>query len=321
MKTTRLAPIAALGGLCAAAFAAGGGCQGPESFHMVGTVPTAGVQFGQGGVAGGSASGGAAAGGRSGSGGRFGGFGGLLGMGTGGSGSGGTAGGASASAGGAGGRPQAAGGAPSAGGSSGVAGAPASGGAGGAVAGGGAGGAAGGAGGATVGAGGAAGGAGGSCATCGVSVTIECRNDMPGDSTAMHAEIWLVNASSQPLPLGQLRLRYYYVNEGGPIMLEIFDKAFKNPDGTGYRSVQATFTPTNGKLTTPPMDYTDIAITTAATLDDTVPFYFKMSLHDANHSKLDLTNDYSNGPAAISTCPHIVAYVGDAVVAGIPPGP
>ena len=315
MKTTRLAPIAALGGLCAAAFAAGGACQGPESFHMVGTVPTAGVQFGQGGVAGGSASGGAAAGGRSGSGGRFGGFGGLLGMGTGGSGSGGTAGGAGAGApGGAGGRPQDAGGAPSAGGSSGVAGAPASGGAGGAVAGGGAGGAAG-------GAGGAVGGAGGSCVTCGVSVTIECRNDMPGDSTAMHAEIWLVNASAQPLPLGQLRLRYYYVNEGGPIMLEIFDKAFKNPDGTGYRSVQATFTPTNGKLTTPPMDYTDIAITTAATLDETVPFYFKMSLHDANHSKLDLTNDYSNGPAAISTCPHIVAYVGDAVVAGIPPGP
>jgi len=154
-----------------------------------------------------------------------------------------------------------------------------------------------------------------------VSLTIECRNGMPAAATAMHAEIWLINASVQPLPLGQLRLRYYYVNEGGTIGLEIFDKAFKNPDGTGYRNVQATFAPTNGKLAAPPMDYTDIAIMTTATLDDTVPFYFKMSLHDQNHSKLDLTNDYSNGPAVISACPHIVAYLGDTLVAGVPPGP
>jgi len=169
--------------------------------------------------------------------------------------------------------------------------------------------------------GGAAGGAGGSCATCGVALAIECRNDMPGDSTAMHAEIWVFNTSAQSVPLGQVRLRYYYVNEGGTIGLEIFDKAFKNPDGTGYRSVQAAFTATDGKLTAPPTDYTDIGIMTAATLDNTVPFYFKMSLHDGNHSRLDLTNDYSNGPTAISTCPHIVAYLGDTVVAGIPPGP
>jgi len=172
-----------------------------------------------------------------------------------------------------------------------------------------------------MGGGGAAGGAAGSCATCGISLTIECRNDMPGDSTAMHAEVWLVDTSPQPIALGQLHLRYYYVNEGGPIVLEIFDKAFKNPDGTGYRGVQATFTATNGRLAAPPMDYSDIAIMTAATLDNTVPFYFKMSLHDANHSRLDLTNDYSNGPSAISTCPHIVAYLGDALVAGIPPAP
>ena len=66
--------------------------------------------------------------------------------------------------------------------------------------------------------------------------------------------------------------------------------------------------------------FNDIGIMTAATLDSTVPFYFKMSLHDGNHSRLDLTNDYSNGPVAISACPHIVAYLGDTLVAGIPPG-
>jgi len=172
-----------------------------------------------------------------------------------------------------------------------------------------------------MGGGGVSGGGMGGGGVAGVSLTIECRNDMPADSTAMHAEIWVVNTSPQAIPLGQLHLRYYYVNEGGPIGLEIFDKAFKNPDGTGYRTVQAVFTPTNGRLTVPPMDYTDLAITTAATLDNTVPFYFKMSLHDGNHTKLDLTNDYSNGPTAISTCPHIVAYLGDRLVAGVPPGP
>jgi len=288
---------------------------------MVGN-PTAGIQLGQGGAGGvgGAAAGGASTGGRSGTGGLFG-SGGLLGMmGTGGRGSGGApsghGGAAGASAGGAGGVFEAAGGGPGAGGDPGLGGAAAggAGGGGGALA-------TGGGGGAGTGGGGAAGGAGGSCATCGVSLTIECRNDMPGDSTAMHAELWLINTSAQPLPLGQLRLRYYYVNEGGTIGLEIFDKAFKEPDGTGYRSVQATFTATDGKLTAPPMDYTDIAIMTTATLDSTVPFYFKMSLHDVNHSKLDLTNDYSNGPTAISTCPHIAAYLGDTLVAGIPPGP
>lgn len=135
----------------------------------------------------------------------------------------------------------------------------------------------------------------------------------------MHAEIWLVSTSPQPFPLDQLRLRYYYVNEGGTIALEIFDKAFKNPDGSDYRDVQATFTATDGMLTAPPMDYTDIVIASTAALDDTVPFYFKMSLHDASHSKLDLTNDYSAGPTAISTCPHITAYLGDMLIAGIPP--
>lgn len=315
----RLAPIAALGGLCvAAAFAAGGGCEKPESFHMTSSIPTVGIQFGQGGGAGvGGAGGIAATGGRPGSGGLFGGgSGGVLGTGTGGRGGGGGApppGSAGSGFGGGGGAMVAAGGSP-AGGGPGVGGAPAVGGAGGAMA-------VGGMGGSTSGGGGAAGGVGGSCPACAPSLTIECRNDMPTDSTAMHAEIWLVNTGPQAIPLGQLRLRYYYVNEGGTIGLEIFDKAFKNPDGTGFRSVQATFMAMDGKLAAPPMDYTDIAVMTAATLDDTVPFYFKMSLHDQNHSKLDLSNDYSNGPAAISLCPHIAAYLGDTLVAGVPPAP
>src|SRR3954447_19136359 len=90
-RRTRLAPIAALGGLYAAAFAAGGACDRPESFHMVG-VPTAGVQFGRGGMGGvGGAGGAVTAGGRSGAGNPFGGSGGLLVMGTGGRGNGGAA--------------------------------------------------------------------------------------------------------------------------------------------------------------------------------------------------------------------------------------
>ncbi|HEY4188654.1 MAG TPA: hypothetical protein VGP07_26545 [Polyangia bacterium] len=163
----------------------------------------------------------------------------------------------------------------------------------------------------------AGGGAGGVCAACALS--IQCRNDSPSDSTAMHAEIWLSNASAQPVALGQLRLRYYYVNEGSTISLEVFDKSFKNPDGSGYRGTAATFTGTDGKLTTPPMDYTDIAINSTELLDSTVSFYFKMSLHDASHTKLDLTNDYSAAPTAIVACPKIVVFLGDAVVAGVPP--
>jgi len=316
---SRLAPIAALGGLCvAAALVAGSGCDKPEAFHMTSNIPTVGIQYGQGGRAGGGGMAlGAATGGRTGSGGLFGGTGGVPATGAGGRGNGGGL--ASGLGGGAGRLGSGVGGAAAGGSSAGgtsaggasVGGSPGAGG----TAAGGAGGtmASGGAGGAISGGGGAGGGA--------PSLTIECRNDMPGDSTAMHAEIWVVNGSSQPIPLAQLRLRYYYVNEGGTIGLEIFDKAFKNPDGSGYRNVTAMFTATDGKLAAPPMDYTDIALMTAATLDNTVPFYFKMSLHDQNHSKLDLTNDYSNGPVAVSPCPHITAYLGDTLVAGVPPSP
>ena len=171
----------------------------------------------------------------------------------------------------------------------------------------------GGVGGATTG----GGGEGGICAACALS--IQCRNDSPSDSSAMHAEIWISNASAHPVTLGQLRVRYYYVNEGGTIGLEVFDKSFKNPDGTGYRGTQATFTGTDGKLTTPPMDYTDIVVTSTEMLDNIVSFYFKMSLHDASQTKLDLTNDYSAAPTAIGPCPKIVVFFGDAVVAGVPP--
>jgi len=163
-----------------------------------------------------------------------------------------------------------------------------------------------------------AGGAGGSSPP---SLSVLCRNNAPTDNTAMNAEIWIANSATQAAPLGQLRVRYYYVNEGGTIGLEIFDKAFKNPDGSGYRAAQVMFSGMDGKLTAPPMDYTDIALASNEALDATVAFYFKMSLHDPNHSKLDLTNDYSNGPAAISTCPHIVVYLGDTIAAGIPPAP
>jgi len=284
---------------------------------MLAGVPTNGIRFGQGGGAGGPGGAGGGTGGHSGTGGLFGGTGGLAGAGTGGHGSGGAAFGAAGqagtSAGGAAGSLLAEGGSSAAGGTPAIGGSPGGGGVGGVVANGGGGGGG-------TGVGGAAAGGAGGCATCAVALAIQCRNDMPGDSTAMHAEIWVVNTAPQAIPLSQVRLRYYYVNEGGTIGLEIFDKAFKNPDGTAYRSVQATFTATDGKLTAPPMDYTDIGIMTAATLDSTVPFYFKMSLHDGNHSRLDLTNDYSNGPVAISACPHIVAYLGDTLVAGIPPG-
>ena len=318
MMRIRFAPIAASRALwVAAVFAAAGGCEKPESFHLAGGVPSMGIQAGQGGTTGddeGGAGGGTATGGRLGTGGLFG-TGGL--SGTGGRGSGGVS-AYSGSAGnpgsaGAGVRGGAGGGSSAAGGQSagglGVGGIASGGGQGGGPAGGGPG-------------TGAGGGAGGSCATCApLSLSIECRNNAPTDSTAMNAEIWIADTSPQPVPLAQLRLRYYYVNEGGTIGLEVFDKSFKNPDGSGYRGALVTFTGTDGKLTAPPMDYTDITFTSAETLDATAAFYFKMSLHDPSHSKLDLTNDYSNGPTVISTCPHIVVYAADTIVAGIPPAP
>jgi hypothetical protein len=107
------------------------------------------------------------------------------------------------------------------------------------------------------------------------------------------------------------------------MMLEIFDKAFRNVDGTGFRASQAVFSMTTGALVSPPMDYSDIGIAGTDVLDGSLPFYFKMSIHDAGHSPLDLTNDYSNAPPAIAACPQIVAYLdagsGATVVAGTPP--
>src|SRR3569623_818367 len=91
MMRSRLAPIAALGGLCvAAALVAGSGCDKPEAFHMTSNIPTTGIQYGQGGSAGGGGMAvGAATGGRTGSGGLFGGSGGVPATGAGGRGNGG----------------------------------------------------------------------------------------------------------------------------------------------------------------------------------------------------------------------------------------
>jgi len=172
------------------------------------------------------------------------------------------------------------------------------------------------------GAGGAAGqgGAGGSTPPCGTcTLTIQCRNYSPADTTSMNTELWISNTGDQPIPIGTLKVRYYYTNEGGPMTLEIFDKAFKRTDGTGYSSVTASFSMTSGKLTKPAMDFSEIAVTGPSTLDKTVPFYFKMAIHDLNHSKLTLTNDYSSAPVVIGACPTIVALVGNAIAGGVPP--
>jgi hypothetical protein len=164
--------------------------------------------------------------------------------------------------------------------------------------------------------GGAAGGA-PPCGTC--TLSIQCRNYAPTDTTAMNAELWISNTGEQPIVLGMIKVRYYYTNEGGPMTLEIFDKAFKRPDGSGYQPATASFSMTSGKVARPPMDFSEIAITGSTTLNGTVPFYFKMAIHDLNHSKLTLTNDYSNPPVAIGPCPTIVALVGNAVAGGVPP--
>jgi len=167
-----------------------------------------------------------------------------------------------------------------------------------------------------AGLGGAAGGA-PPCGTC--TLSIQCRNYAPTDTTSMNAEVWISNVGEQAIALGMIKVRYYYTNEGGPMTLEIFDKAFKRPDGSGYQPATASFSMTSGKLTRPPMDFSEIAITGSKTLDGTVPFYFKMAIHDLNHSKLTLTNDYSNPPVAIGPCSTIVALVGNAVAGGVPP--
>lgn len=174
-----------------------------------------------------------------------------------------------------------------------------------------------------VSAGGAAGGVttgaagmGGSSSCCVLS--IQCRNYAPTDTTAMNAEIWISNTGTTAIPLRQIKVRYYYVNEGGPMALEIFDKAFKRPDGTSI-STASSFSMTTGKLTAPRMDFSDIAIGGTDMLGGTEPFYFKMSIHDQAHSPLNLSNDYSNGPSTVGPCPHIVAFVGTALAAGVKP--
>ena len=120
------------------------------------------------------------------------------------------------------------------------------------------------------------------CAACVLS--IQCRNYAPADVTAMNAEIWISNTGSAAIPLRQIKVRYYYVNEGGPMALEIFDKAFKQPDGTDLLSSAASFSMTTGKLAAPRMDFSDIAIGGSEALAGTVPFYFKMSIHDQAHT-------------------------------------
>ncbi|HEY8923515.1 MAG TPA: cellulose binding domain-containing protein, partial [Polyangia bacterium] len=155
------------------------------------------------------------------------------------------------------------------------------------------------------------------CGTC--TLSIQCRNYSPGDMTSMNAELWISNTGDQPIPLSMIKVRYYYTNEGGPMTLEIFDKAFRPPDGSAYVSATASFSMTNGKLAKPAMDFSEIAVTGPRPLDGTIPFYFKMAIHDLNHSKLILTNDYSNPPMALGPCPTIVALVGNAVAGGIPP--
>jgi len=184
---------------------------------------------------------------------------------------------------------------------------------------------AGGRGGTSSGAGGSAGtaglgGAGGATPPCGTcTLFIQCRNNAPTDMTSMNAEVWISNISGQAIPLSMIKVRYYYTNEGGPMTLEIFDKAFKRTDGTGYQTVPASFSMTSGKLAKPPMDFSDVAINGTSTIDGTVPFYFKMAIHDLNHTKLTLTNDYSNLPVAIGPCPTLVALVNNGVAAGVPP--
>ena len=135
----------------------------------------------------------------------------------------------------------------------------------------------------------------------------------------MNAEIWISNLDVDPIALQQIKIRYYYMNEGGPMALEIFDKSFKRTDGTAFRTAQASFSMTSGKLTAPPTDFSDIAISGPEMLDATVPFYFKMSIHDQSHTRLNLTNDYSNPPVMVGPCPNIVGFVGTALVAGTPP--
>ena len=174
--------------------------------------------------------------------------------------------------------------------------------------------AAGGAGGATTGAAGEGGSS--SCSAC--LLSIQCRNYAPTDTTAMNAEIWISSTGATTVPLRQIKVRYYYINEGGPMALEIFDKAFKRPDGTDFLSSTASFSMTTGRLAAPRMDFSDIAIGGNEELG-TVPFYFKMSIHDQAHSRLDLSNDYSNGPPAVGPCPHIVAFIGTALAGGTPP--
>lgn len=170
-------------------------------------------------------------------------------------------------------------------------------------------------GGLTIGAAGAGGSS--SCQAC--LLSIQCRNYAPTDTTAMNAEIWISSTGATAVPLRQIKVRYYYMNEGGPMALEIFDKAFKRPDGTDFLSSTASFSMTTGKLAAPRMDFSDIAIGGNEVLDGTEPFYFKMSIHDQAHSRLDLSNDYSNGPATVGPCPHIVAFIGTALAGGTPP--
>jgi hypothetical protein len=293
-------------------------CEGPESFHgrSPGSVTAAGGNAGLGSAVGGGAGGPVGPGGlasmgggdQPGAGGDSTAAGGTAGLGA----IGGTVGGAGGDGGGHAASGGSAAGGSAEGGTSAVAGASGhAGGAGGASAG-----AAGGAGGglmmAAAGMGGSAG-----CAPCALS--IQCRNYAPADVTAMNAEIWISNTGAASIPLRQIKVRYYYLNEGGPMALEIFDKAFKQPDGTDFLSSAASFSMTTGKVAAPRMDFSDIAIGGNEVLAGTVPFYFKMSIHDQAHSRLDLSNDYSNGPATVGACPHIVAFVGGAVSAGVPP--
>jgi hypothetical protein len=163
-------------------------------------------------------------------------------------------------------------------------------------------------------------GAGGASACPACTLSIQCRN-AASDNTAMNAELWISNGGPQPVALAQVTIRYYYVNEGGAMTLETFEKSFKRTDGTGFRASTVAPTMTTGKLTTstPPMDYSDIALLGPDQLDNTLPFYLKISIHDTNHTRLDLTNDYSNAPMALAACPHIVAFVGTTMAAGVPP--
>jgi hypothetical protein len=159
---------------------------------------------------------------------------------------------------------------------------------------------------------------------CAANPTMSVSYEQTNATDQIAAQYQFTNLTDTPIPVAQLKIRYFFTNEETSVWTTHIYSA--QIDGATYRNIASGATLTVVKLATPLVgadSYAEIAFTDASTLakTDTGSVNWELQPTDYNPPNEDQTNDYSFNVADTVFTPwdHIAVYQGDTLVYGCVP--